>query len=270
MTPVGGQLIDASFGAVADCADRLGIERTRGRKSPGIQGDVSNVHPSGVRGLEMTGQQQLVPFAIKSYRYLRLSVVVVVAALMASVLLEVIHAGCWQESISAYYYTPTHAIFVGGLVAIGVALIAVKGSTDLEDALLNVAGVLAPIVAFVPTSPPHRADDACQATGFVGDNAKALIDNNLLSFAIGGVLAIILTFRIGRFVPGDRATASTDDQPQPMRRAEAEPEVDRDRVGHQRGAARGRPHLVLRLPRQLPRSRPRRARRAPCSAWSPS
>ena len=81
----------------------------------------------------MTGQQQLVPFAIKSYRYLRLSIVVIVAALMLSVLLEVIHAGYWQESISAYYYTPTHAIFVGGLVAIGVALIAVKGSTDLEE-----------------------------------------------------------------------------------------------------------------------------------------
>ena len=163
----------------------------------------------------MTGQQQLVPFAIKSYRYLRLSIVVIVAALMASVLLEVIHAGCWQESISAYYYTPTHAIFVGGLVAIGVALIAVKGSTDLEDALLNVAGVLAPIVAFVPTSPP-RADDACKATGFVGDNAEALIDNNLLSFAIGGILAIILTFCIGRFVQGDRATPPTGDLPQPM------------------------------------------------------
>ncbi len=162
----------------------------------------------------MTGQQQLVPFAIKSYRYLRLSIVVVVAALMASVLLEVIHAGCWQESISAYYFTPTHSIFVGGLVAIGVALIAVKGSTDLEDALLNVAGVLAPIVAFVPTSPP-RADDVCKATGFIGDNPKAMIDNNLLSFAIGGALAIILTFCIGRFVKRSGhdtdATTDTDD-----------------------------------------------------------
>src|SRR4051812_30911011 len=172
----------------------------------------------------MTGQQQLVPFAIKSYRYLRLSIVVVVAALMASVLLEVIHAGCWQESISAYYYTPTHAIFVGGLVAIGVALIAVKGSTDLEDALLNVAGVLAPIVAFVPTSPP-RADDVCKATGFIGTDAgaKALIDNNLLSFAIGGLLAIILTFLIGRFVkPAGDADESTDapapkPNPKPLR-----------------------------------------------------
>jgi hypothetical protein len=165
----------------------------------------------------MTGEPQLVPFAIKSYRYLRLSIVVVVASLMASVLLEMVHAGCWQESISAYYYTPTHSIFVGGLVAIGVALIAVKGSTDLEDALLNVAGVLAPIVAFVPTSPP-RADDVCKATGFIGsdEGAKALIDNNLVSFAIGGVLAIILTFCIGRFVkPAGDGTDGTTEQPQP-------------------------------------------------------
>jgi hypothetical protein len=155
----------------------------------------------------MSGRQELVPFAIKSYRYLRLSIVVVVAALMASVLLEMIHAGCWQESISAYYYTPTHSVFVGGLVAIGVCLIAVKGSTDLEDALLNVAGVLAPVVAFVPTSPP-RATDVCMATGFAGDDAKALIDNNLLAFAIGGALAIILTWVIARITRGRRPASA--------------------------------------------------------------
>jgi hypothetical protein len=164
----------------------------------------------------MSGRQELVPFAIKSYRYLRLSIVVVVAALMASVLLEMIHAGCWQESISAYYYTPTHSVFVGGLVAIGVCLIAVKGSTDLEDALLNVAGVLAPVVAFVPTSPP-RATDVCMATGFAGDDAKALIDNNLLAFAIGGALAIILTWVIARITRGRRpaSAAPAADPPAP-------------------------------------------------------
>jgi hypothetical protein len=170
----------------------------------------------------MTGQQQqLVPFAIKSYRYLRLSIVVVVVSLLTSVLIEVLHADCWQESISAYYYTPTHSIFVGGLVAIGVALIAVKGSTDLEDALLNVSGVLAPIVAFVPTTPP-RADDVCTSAGFSGD-ATALIDNNVWAFAIGGFVAIILTFCIGRFVkPSGVGTArpSDDEQkpnPKPLR-----------------------------------------------------
>jgi hypothetical protein len=163
----------------------------------------------------MTGQAQLVPFAIKTYRYLRLSIVVVVASLLASVLIEVAHAGCWQESISAYFYTPTHSIFVGGLVAIGVALIAVKGCTDLEDALLNVAGVLAPIVAFVPTTPP-RADDVCKATGFIGGGdagAKAMIDNNVIAFAIGGLLAIILTWCVGRFVEG--GARPVDERPAP-------------------------------------------------------
>ena len=170
----------------------------------------------------MSGQQELVPFAIKSYRYLRLSIVVVVAALLASVLLEVVSAGCWQESISAYYYTPTHSVFVGGLVAIGVALIAVKGSTDLEDALLNVSGVLAPVVAFVPTSPP-QSTDVCAATGFTSDDAKALIDNNVLAFAIGGLVAIILTFCIGRFVkPSGEGTpdpreAEPRPNPKPLR-----------------------------------------------------
>jgi hypothetical protein len=159
-----------------------------------------------------------------------------------------------QESISAYYFTPTHSIFVGGLVAIGVALIAVKGSTDLEDALLNVAGVLAPIVAFVPTSPP-RADDVCKATGFIGDNPKAMIDNNLLSFAIGG------------FQPSSSRSSSAGscgatappraEQIGHRRPPEARQRSDRDQADHQRGPARGRALLVLRL-RDNCRTRPRR------------
>ncbi len=88
------------------------------------------------------------------------------------------------------------------------------------------AGVLAPIVAFVPTSPP-RADDA--ATGFIGSDEELLIDNNLLvSFAIK-VLAIILTFCIGRFVkPAGDGTDGTTEQTQPNSEAAAH------RTGHQR------------------------------------
>src|SRR5262249_55555658 len=103
---------------------------------------------------------------VSTYRYLRLSIVVMVLALFVSVLIERFHVGCWQGSISAYYYTPAHAIFVGALVAIGVSLIAIKGSTDLEDVLLNVAGLLAPIVAFVPTTPPSGS---CPSTAFVAE-----------------------------------------------------------------------------------------------------
>jgi len=118
----------------------------------------------------MSHAEALEPFAVKSYRYLRLSIVVVVLALMASVVIERSHVSCWQESISAYFYTPVQAVFVGALVAIGVSLIAIKGSTDREDVLLNLAGVLAPIVAFVPTSPPARSCSSVRGTSL---SAKA-------------------------------------------------------------------------------------------------
>jgi hypothetical protein len=136
---------------------------------------------------------ELVPYAVKTYRYLRLAIVVVVVSLFVSVLIERVHADCWQGSISAYYYTPAHAVFVGALVAIGVSLVAIKGSTDLEDMLLNVAGVLAPIVAFVPTTVPSGS---CPATGVVGGDTSAYIDNNVLAYAIGGCVAIAAAYLI--------------------------------------------------------------------------
>jgi hypothetical protein len=136
----------------------------------------------------MPDAPDLVPFAVKSYRYLRLAIVVVVASLLVSVVIERFHASCWQESISAYYFTPSQPVFVGALIALGVSMIAIKGSTDVEDMLLNVAGVLAPIVAFVPTSPPTND---CASTAFTVGDTEAFIDNNVLALAIGGGLAIL-------------------------------------------------------------------------------
>ena len=91
--------------------------------------------------------------ALKTYRYLRLGMVAVLAALAISVVLELWNtSGCLQRSISAYYYTPTHAVFVGALVALALAMITLLGNTPIEDAFLNLAGLFAPVVAFVPTS----------------------------------------------------------------------------------------------------------------------
>ncbi len=131
--------------------------------------------------------EPLEEYAIKSYRYLRLAIVVVVLSLVASVVIERWKTSCWEVSISAYFYTPVHAMFVGALVAIGVCLIAVKGSRDWEDMLLNVAGILAPVVAFVPTSPPSRS---CSSSPFGAVDAEAYLDNNVLAYAIGGIVAI--------------------------------------------------------------------------------
>jgi len=92
----------------------------------------------------------------KTYRYLRIGILAAVVLLGASVLLErsKVDPGCWQTSISAYYYTPARAVFVGALMAIGLSLIVIKGSTGWEDVFLNVAGMLAPVVALVPIGNP--------------------------------------------------------------------------------------------------------------------
>ena len=90
--------------------------------------------------------------AVKTYNYLRIALAALVLLLYTSVVLEWWAAGrCLQTSISAYYYTPVHAVFIGVLVTMGVCLVALKGNTDGEDVLMNLAGMLAPGVAFIPT-----------------------------------------------------------------------------------------------------------------------
>ena len=195
----------------------------------------------------------LEPFAVKSYRYLRLSIVVVVLALLASVLIERSKVSCWQGSISAYFYTPVQAVFVSALVVIGVSLVAIKGSTDWEDVLLNLAGVLAPLVAFVPTSPPTVS---CSSIEVVAGDATPYIDNNVLAFA-------------DRWRRGDGHR---------LRRGQGDPHADRRGRRRQdpRRSARRRPR-----PRRWPRVVPRRSATASwptptagprrrCSSWSVS
>ena len=102
--------------------------------------------------------------AIKTYRYLRLGMLAAVAALAYSVL-EVRDANgvnCFLGSISGYYYSPVHPVFIGVMVSIGLALLAIKGRTVIEDTCLSLAGVLAPIVAFIPTS--FDTTDTCGTT----------------------------------------------------------------------------------------------------------
>lgn len=88
-----------------------------------------------------------------TYRYLRFALLALLLALTVSVVAETIRAG-WQTSISGYYYTPAGPVFIGVLCAVGVCLVALRGATDAEDVCLNLAGISAPMVAFVPT--PER------------------------------------------------------------------------------------------------------------------
>ena len=151
----------------------------------------------------VSNPDELSRYAVRTYRYLRLAIVIVLVALGCSVVIERLHAACWEESISAYYYTPVHSIFVGALVALGVCLIAIRGNIDAEDILMNVAGVLAPIVAFVPTSQPSRL---CTTHPYAPSDTLPFVNNNLVALSLAlGAAVILAAVIIGATAPGSNS-----------------------------------------------------------------
>lgn len=105
-------------------------------------------------GIQRSSQAGQDGWAGRTYNYLRLGMLVLVAALSYSIVEEARGKGvhCYLGSISGYYYTPVQPVFIGVMVAIGFALIVIKGRTGWEDIALSLAGMMAPLVAFVPTT----------------------------------------------------------------------------------------------------------------------
>jgi hypothetical protein len=135
-------------------------------------------------------------YIVASYRYLRLAMVILVVTLAVSLVIEISRASCWQGSISAYFYTPVHAVFVGALVAIGVVLVALKGRESVEDLCFNLAGVLAPVVALVPTS---RPENVCSRPGDeLTVRTSTLVTNNVPALLVGAALAIGIAYAIAK------------------------------------------------------------------------
>lgn len=89
--------------------------------------------------------------AVDTYRSLRAGIAAIGLVLGFGLVLLVVTTGGLPPSISATFYGPMQGVFVACLVAVGVALFAVKGRPGPENTLLDVAGVLIPVVAFVPT-----------------------------------------------------------------------------------------------------------------------
>jgi hypothetical protein len=150
-------------------------------------------------------------YAIKTWRYLRLAMIVLVIGLGTAVGYEVVRRGgdCVQTSISAYYYTHAQAIFVGALIAIGTCLICLRGSTDVEDILLNFAGMLAPVVALVPTP---KAGDCASLPGLPEDPTPN-IENNVTALLVMGLVAFGLLAALSwRRRQQEPAAAPVDDK----------------------------------------------------------
>lgn len=141
--------------------------------------------------------------AIDTWRYLRVAMVVMIAGLFVSVGYERVrpHVSCFQTSLSAYYYTPVRAVLVATLVALGLCMVCLKGNTDAEDILLNLAGMFAAVVAFVPTPrvgacPPSTmaglaASSRVQNKALEG-GADANIANNIFALLVMGAIGLVV------------------------------------------------------------------------------
>jgi hypothetical protein len=145
--------------------------------------------------------------AVTTYNHLRLALAALVLLLFGSVALEAWAAGgCLQPSISAYYYTPAGPVLIGVLVAVGVCLIALRGNTDAEDVLMNLAGMLAPGVALIPTPDAGSCSSAPLAVPDTPSTVANAMPALFVTGAVVGVAALVIARREGTLAATTRWT----------------------------------------------------------------
>src|SRR4051812_2607021 len=133
--------------------------------------------------------------AATTYRYLRLGLVALVIFLAASILTTARNAHWgWQTSISAYFYTSSHTVFVASLCAVGICLLIYQGSTITEDSLLNFSGFLAIVVGLVPTG-----REKLRGPGLPCDfDPTVFADNSMWALLIVSLVAAVVVLIIQR------------------------------------------------------------------------
>ena len=143
----------------------------------------------------------------RTYRNLRVGIAGTVVLIGIAVGVTASRVGT-LPSISAYYYTPARNVFVAALVAAAIAIIALSGR-GIQRALLDAAGLFAPLVALVPT--PIRPgtvpgyENACgDATSCVPAEALADIDVGVATYLIAGALTIVVAV-VAMLVAGGEA-----------------------------------------------------------------
>ena len=116
------------------------------------------------------------------------------------------------SSVSAYYYTPAQSLFVGSLIGLGACMIALRGTTDPEDVLLNIGGMFAAVVAIVPTARDRDFRTAVRLCDVATDKlpdgvdclsvraleaaGRANVENNMFALLVLGGLGILATLAI--------------------------------------------------------------------------
>lgn len=136
---------------------------------------------------------------VRTYRNLRLGLVLAVLALGGAILRERAKVDCWQTSISGYYYTPVRGILVALFIASGFALIAIRGRTRAINVLLNAAGCAAVVTALVPSPSSSNCWSVAPSTAPIGADGTTMnwidanIDLMLEAVLAAGLIALLAT-----------------------------------------------------------------------------
>ncbi|MBO3087053.1 hypothetical protein [Cellulomonas dongxiuzhuiae] len=147
--------------------------------------------------------------ARSTYRSLRLGVVILLGLLGAAVVLESVRLGCWLDSLSAYYWSGARDALVGSLCAVGALLVAYTGTDDVEDALLDVAGLLALVVAFVPTEPRTGcAGPGAPSALAVEHDVRTQVAALVLAGLVAGTARAVVAARSGLPLPSTLVRAA--------------------------------------------------------------
>jgi hypothetical protein len=129
----------------------------------------------------------------RTYRYLRIGVAGAVVVIFTAVGVAAASVG-WLTSVSDYYYTSARDAFVGALVAVALALVALSGR-GAERFLLDAAAVFAPLIAVVPTTVVPGSipgvevacDGRCFPSGYEADAATGVT-----TYLIVGALTVLV------------------------------------------------------------------------------
>jgi hypothetical protein len=149
--------------------------------------------------------------AVAAYRYLRVGLVALVVMLLVSTLITGIHERCALGSISEYFYTTTHAVFVSALCAVGSCLIVYHGRTTTEDLLLNFSGILGFVVGLVPTKKP---ENACGGGLPTRDDPVIGVSNNIIALVTAALAGIALYLVFKRSEQRKLTAATSGNVPQ--------------------------------------------------------
>lgn len=133
----------------------------------------------------------------QTYVALRWAILVVVALLLLAVVYTGSSTGAWQTSISAYYYTAARPVFVASLCAIGACLVLYHADNP-ENLLLDFAGFLAFVVAFVPTTIDFRRPPPGTLNVPTARDVTSTVQASVLALLFAGLIAVIVGWTLWR------------------------------------------------------------------------